>query len=107
MIGPAEEIEFCNNQVTHIIPTTYVNHNVSIISPCFIYCIIYVFGFVKAYCELMNEWMSKQSMMMHFISYGGKGKLIALVSEEVVPDPQQLCSDCADALQKMKEATHK
>lgn len=55
VIGPAEEIEFCNNQVTHIIPTTYVNHNVSIISPCFIYCIIYVFGFVKAYCELMNE----------------------------------------------------
>ena len=31
VIGLAEEIEFCDNHVTHIIPTTYVNHYVSII----------------------------------------------------------------------------
>lgn len=74
VIGPAQEIEFCDNHVTHIIPTAYVNH---------------------------------APIVMHFISYGGKGKLIALVSEDVVPDPQQFCSDCADALQRMKEAIHK
>ena len=31
VIGLAEEIEFFDNHVTHIIPTTYVNHYVSII----------------------------------------------------------------------------
>ncbi|GLJ14180.1 hypothetical protein SUGI_0227560 [Cryptomeria japonica] len=45
-------------------------------------------------------------VMIHFISYGGKGKLVALVSEDVVPDPLQLCQDCADALQLMKQAAH-
>nr|ADE77102.1 unknown [Picea sitchensis] len=74
LIGPADEIEFCDNHVTHIIPTAYVNHT---------------------------------SIVMHFISYSGKGKLVALVSDHVVPDPQQLCSDCTDALHRMKEAAHK
>ncbi|XP_057821670.2 wax ester synthase/diacylglycerol acyltransferase 8 isoform X2 [Cryptomeria japonica] len=46
------------------------------------------------------------SIVIHFISYGGKGKLVALVSEDVVPDPLQLCQDCADALQLMKQAAH-
>eukprot|EP01018_Ginkgo_biloba_P036642 Gb_29044 [translate_table: standard] len=43
-------------------------------------------------------------IVIHFVSYAGKGKLVALVSEDVVPDPEQLCLDCADALQQMKEA---
>ncbi|GLJ14182.1 hypothetical protein SUGI_0227610 [Cryptomeria japonica] len=45
-------------------------------------------------------------IVIHFISYGGKGKLVALVSEDVVPDPLQLYQDCADALQLMKKAAH-
>ncbi|XP_057821614.2 wax ester synthase/diacylglycerol acyltransferase 7 isoform X2 [Cryptomeria japonica] len=47
------------------------------------------------------------SIMIHFMSYAGKGKLVALVSEDVIPNPQQLCEDCADALQVMKEAEAK
>ncbi|GLJ14171.1 hypothetical protein SUGI_0227460 [Cryptomeria japonica] len=47
------------------------------------------------------------SIVIHFMSYAGKGKLVALVSEDVIPDPQQLCEDCADALQVMKEAAAK
>eukprot|EP01018_Ginkgo_biloba_P036641 Gb_29043 [translate_table: standard] len=43
-------------------------------------------------------------IIIHFISYAGKGKLIALVSEDVISDPQVLCMDCADALQQMKQA---
>jgi hypothetical protein len=42
VIGPAEEIEFCDNHVTHIIPTAYVNHTVSVIWPCFIYLYMYL-----------------------------------------------------------------
>ena len=45
-----------------------------------------------------------QSVIIHFITYEGKGKLIALVAEDIVPDPLQLCQDCADALQLMKQA---
>eukprot|EP01018_Ginkgo_biloba_P036640 Gb_29042 [translate_table: standard] len=43
-------------------------------------------------------------IIIHFISYAGKGRLIVLVSEYVISDPQVLCMDCADALQQMKQA---
>ncbi|XP_059073232.1 wax ester synthase/diacylglycerol acyltransferase 4-like [Cryptomeria japonica] len=51
--------------------------------------------------------LNYRSIVMHFISYAGKGKLVALVPEDVIADPQQLCEDCADALQVMKEAAAK
>ncbi|GLJ14172.1 hypothetical protein SUGI_0227470 [Cryptomeria japonica] len=45
------------------------------------------------------------SIVIHFMSYAGKGKLVALVSEDVIPNPQQLCEDCADALQEAAAKT--
>ncbi|XP_057821672.2 wax ester synthase/diacylglycerol acyltransferase 7 isoform X1 [Cryptomeria japonica] len=51
--------------------------------------------------------LNYHSIVMHFISYAGKGKLVALVPEDVIGDPQQLCEDCAGALRVMKEAATK
>eukprot|EP01018_Ginkgo_biloba_P015430 Gb_17842 [translate_table: standard] len=45
-----------------------------------------------------------QPLVIHFQSYAGKAKLAVLAEEDVVPNPHQLCTDCAHALQQMKQA---
>lgn len=44
-----------------------------------------------------------QGLIVHFQSYAGKAKLIAMAAEDMFPNPHQLCMDCAHALTRMKE----
>ncbi|KAH9324705.1 hypothetical protein KI387_004883 [Taxus chinensis] len=44
-----------------------------------------------------------QDLVVHFQSYAGKAKLIAMAAEDLFPDVDQLCSDCAHALSLMKQ----
>lgn len=44
-----------------------------------------------------------QGLIVHFQSYAGKAKLIAMAAEDMFPQPRQLCMDCAHALNRMKE----
>eukprot|EP00253_Pinus_taeda_P026973 PITA_26973 len=44
-----------------------------------------------------------QGLVVHFQSYAGKAKLVAMAAEDIFPNPQQLCKDWAYALHQMKE----
>eukprot|EP01018_Ginkgo_biloba_P030946 Gb_17371 [translate_table: standard] len=45
-----------------------------------------------------------QPLVVHFQSYAGKAKFVAMAAQDVFSDPHELCMDCADALKQMKEA---
>lgn len=70
VLGPAEQVQFMGNPISHIITT--------------------VSGL-------------PQGLVVHFQSYAGKAKLIAMAADDVFPDAQQLCKDCAHALSQMKQ----
>ncbi|KAH9287994.1 hypothetical protein KI387_032111 [Taxus chinensis] len=44
-----------------------------------------------------------QGLVVHFQSYAGKAKLVAMAAEDVFPEADQLCMDCAHALSQMKQ----
>eukprot|EP01018_Ginkgo_biloba_P008680 Gb_07596 [translate_table: standard] len=46
-----------------------------------------------------------QPLLVHFQSYAGKSKFVAMDAQDIFPDPRKLCMDCAYALKQIKEAT--